>query len=263
MGHEQPGRPVGEVARLAGVSVRALRHYDAVGVLRPSGRTAAGYRVYDADDIARLQGVLAYRALGVPLREIPALLDDPGGRLGALRRQHRLLQERIEELHAVARTIEKTMEAHEMGIRLTPEEMLEVFGDADPTEHATEAEERWGDTDAYRESRRRTSEYSKEDWLRAQEEAARVEARYAAAYDRGLASDGPEAVAAAEAHRAHISRWFYECSHEMHSDLGEMYISDPRFTEHYDRIRPGLARWVRDAIDANARGAAAEAPVRT
>ncbi|NHC14546.1 MerR family transcriptional regulator [Motilibacter sp. E257] len=249
------GLSVGEAARLAGVTVRTLHHYDAVGLLRPSGRSAAGYRVYDQDDVARLQGVLAYRALGVPLREIPALLDEPGGRLGVLRRQHRLLLGRIEALRAVTRTIERTMEAHQMGIRLGPHELLEVFGDDDPTRHAQEAEERWGETDAYQESQRRTSAYTKDDWLRMKEEAAAVEQAYVDALAAGLPADSTVAMDAAEAHRSHISRWFYDCSPDMHCALGEMYISDPRFTEHYDSIRPGLAEYVHAAVAANARRA--------
>ncbi len=183
---------VGEVARLARVTVRALHHYDEIGLLRPSDRTPAGYRRYADTDLDRLQRILCYRELGFGLEEIAAILsagDDP---LEHLRRQHRLLVTRIDRLTRMVATVEKAMEAREMGIRLDPNEMFEVFGDFDPTEHAEEAEQRWGDTDAYRESHRRTSSYDKSDWLRIQGESRQIEQRLAAALAAGL-SPTPEA----------------------------------------------------------------------
>lgn len=139
-----------------------------------------------------------------------------------------------------------------MGISLDPEEMLEVFGEHDPTQYAGEVEERWGDTDAYRESHRRTSSYSKEDWQRLGAESEEIEAELAACLLAGEPSDGERATAAAERHRLHIDRWFYPCSHEMQVGLADMYVADPRFTAHYDDRAPGLAAYVRDAILANA-----------
>ena len=128
---------IGEVARLTGVTVRTLHHYDELGLLVPSGRTAAGYRRYAYADLVRLQQVLGYRSLGLSLEEIAAILDDPGvDAVDQLRRTHALLGVRIGELTRQLAAIEKTMEAHRMGIQLTPEEMFEVFGEHDPTEHA-------------------------------------------------------------------------------------------------------------------------------
>lgn len=244
---------VGELARIAGISVRTLHHYDEIGLLSPAGRTAAGYRQYDASDVERLQQILTYRALGFDLAAIAELLSDPGlDPLDHLRRQHARIQDEVDRLGRLARRIEHWIEAREMGINLTPEEMLEVFGDFDPTEHAAEAEERWGGTDAYAESKRRTSRYSKEDWARMGAEVDRVEAGLAAAMEAGLPATGEKAMALAEEHRRHISRWFYDCSYQMHRGLAEMYTADPRFADHYDRRAPGLAAYVRDAILANA-----------
>ena len=118
--------------------------------------------------------------------------------------------------------------------------------------YAQEVEERWGDTDAYRESRRRTSSYSTQDWQRLGAESEEIEAELAACLRSGEPSDGTRAKTAAERHREHIDRWFYPCSHEMQVGLSEMYVADPRFTAHYDDREPGLAAYVRDAICANA-----------
>ena len=158
---------VGEVAALAGVTVRTLHHYDRIGLLSPSGRTAAGYRQYAPADLDRLHQVLLYRELGFPLEEVATLLDDPSADPEAhLRRQHRLLRDRLERTSAMVAAVEKEMEARAMGISLTPEERFEVFGEHDPAQYEAEVEERWGETDAYAQSKRKTAAYSKDDWVR-------------------------------------------------------------------------------------------------
>jgi DNA-binding transcriptional MerR regulator len=243
----------GEVAKLSGVSVRTLHHYDEIGLLAPSGRTAAGYRQYGDDDLTRLHHILCYRELGFDLRTIATMLDARGGSSVAhLRRQRELLVSRIGQMRRMVQTVEKMMEARKRGIDLTPEEMLEVFGDFDPTEHAVESEERWGDTDAYKESRKRTTKYTKEDWKRLGAEAEATTIALADALGRGVPAGSPEAMELAERARLHIDRWFYACSHEMHAALGDTYVGDERFAKHYEDRRPGLARYVRDAIAANA-----------
>jgi hypothetical protein len=162
------------------------------------------------------------------------------------------LLQQIERLTGIAEQVRRTMEARRMGIELQPEEVLEVFGTDRPTVHADEAEQRWGDTDAWRESHRRTSSYGKEDWLRMRAEQDAVEDRFADALRTGLLPTSPEAMAAAAAHRGHITTWFYEVSPEMHRGLADMYVADERFTAHYEKLEPELAAFVHDAIHANA-----------
>ena len=127
--------PVGAVARLAGVTVRALHHYDEIGLLEPSARTAAGYRRYSPADLDRLHRILTYRELGFALPEIAKMLDAPPDRpidlAEHLRRQHLLLTERIDRLTRMATTITHALEAQMAGIDLTPEEIFEVFGSTD------------------------------------------------------------------------------------------------------------------------------------
>ncbi len=244
---------VGTVARLAGVTVRTLHHYDEIGLLRPSGRSDAGYRRYGDGDLDRLQRILFYRELGFALDDIRTVMRDGGGDAsGHLRRQHAMLLDRIRRLERMAASVEKALEARTMGISLTPEERFEVFGDFDPDEHAAEVEERWGDTDAYRESQKRASRYTKADWQRMKAESQANGERIVAAMSAGLPADSDEAMDAAEEHRQHISRWFYDCSVEIHRGLGEMYLADPRFTATYEKIAPGMAQYLHDAIEANA-----------
>ncbi|SCK39059.1 MerR family transcriptional regulator [Streptomyces sp. WMMB 322] len=244
---------VGKVAGLAGVSVRTLHHYDEIGLLVPSERSHAGHRRYGDADLDRLQQILFYRELGFPLEEVAVLLDDPDADPREhLRRQHELLRSRIRRLQKMAAAVEHAMEARKMGINLTPEEKFEVFGDNDPDQYAEETQQRWGDTEAYRESQRRTASYTKEDWLRIKEEGEEWGRRFAAQMDSG---EGPQSEAAmdlAEEHRQQICRNFYECPYEMHTCLGEMYVADERFTAYYEAIKPGMAGHLRDAIVANA-----------
>jgi DNA-binding transcriptional MerR regulator len=244
---------VGEVAALAGVTVRTLHHYDRIGLLTPSGRTAAGYRDYAPADLDRLLQVLVYRELGFPLEEIATLLDDPDADPAAhLRRQHRLLRDRLERTQAMVAAVEKEMEARSMGISLTPEERFELFGDGFSEEYQAEAEQRWGDTGAWAQSQRRTSAYTKDDWVRIKAEAEDVERRFAGALRAGVAADSAQAMDLAEEHRGHITRWFYDCPPAMHAGLGRMYVEDERFTAHYERLAPGLAAFVSAAVQANA-----------
>lgn len=245
---------VGRLARLAGVTVRTLHHYDEIGLLQPSGRSASGYRLYSAQDRERLQELLFYRELGLGLEEIGRVMTDPAYDRGAALREHReLLRVQLATKRAMLDAVERAIEHHDGGMAMTNEEMFEVFGDFDPAEHADEVRERWGDTDAYRESSRRTSQYTKDDWAAIKAEAEAIEQRFAELLRSGTEPTSDEAVTAAETHRAHIDRWFYPCPPAMHLNLGEMYVADARFARHYDDREPGLAAFVRDAIAANAR----------
>lgn len=243
---------VGEVARLSGVTIRTLHHYDAIGLLRPGGRDANGYRYYDDDDLDRLQRILFYRELELPLIEIQALLDGGEETLDHLRRQHHLLTKRRHRLDRLITTLEQTMDAKKLGINLTPEEMLEVFGDTSPGEDLDEAERRWGDTSQWRQSRERAGAYTKQDWLRFRGENDDLVRRAVAAFDAGEPAEGGHAMDLAEEARQLINRWFYDCSPEQHLLLGDLYVDDPRYTASYDQDHPGLARWLRTAIQANA-----------
>ncbi len=247
---------IGDLAKWTGLSVRTLHHYDDIGLLSATERNESGYRIYEESDIERLQRILFYRELGFNLREIKTILDDPDvDATGHLKRQRRLLTERIERLQRMVAAIENEMEAEKMDIKLTPEERLEIFGDFVPENYEEEARERWGNTDEYKQSQRRVSSYTKEDWLKIKAEQKEVETRLASLFKSGTAPESEEAMNAAEAHRMHIARWFYECGYEIHTGLGDMYVADERFRANYDKHAPGLSEYIRDAIHANAKRA--------
>lgn len=247
------GLTVGEVAAIASVSVRTLHHYDEIGLLAPSVRTGSGYRLYDNGDLAALQQVLFFKELGFGLADIARIMHDPQfDRLEALRMQRRMLQDKSAQLAKMAEAVDAALDATEGGVTLDAGDMFEHFGDFDPKEYEKEAEERWGDTDAYKESARRTKRYTKDDWARFKAESEANGLAIAALMDEGVVADDPRAVDLAEQARLLIDRWFYPCSHEFHVGLAEMYIADPRFTATYEKIHLGMAWYVHDAIQANA-----------
>ena len=246
---------VGKVAKIARVTVRTLHHYDEIALLHPSGRLDSGYRSYSMVDLERLQRILCYRHLGFSLDHIKAALDDPDtDALEHLQRQHALLSKRIKELQRMAATVKTLMEAHTMGITLEPHELLEVFGESDPTAYREEAEQQWGKTNAWTESHRRIATYTKADWQRMQAEFATLMAEIAAAKRDGQASGSHRAMDLAEQHRVYLERWFYPCSYAMHRGLGDLYVNDPRFAAQLAKHAPedaGFVDYLRHAIFAN------------
>lgn len=249
---DPPRRTVGAVAALTGVSVRTLHHYDRIGLVVPSVRNRAGYRGYTDADIERLHLVLVYRAAGLALEDIRTLLDDPDADvLAHLRRQHSLLCERAEQLQQTIKAVEELMDAHRSGIQLTAEEQVEIFGTtAFGEEYAVEAERRWGDTDAWKQSQQRAAQLTKQDWIDIKAEGEALLQDLAVAKRSGVRPGSPAADALAARHRASIER-FYECGGEMHRGLVEMYLADPRFTAYYDDVEPGLAQFVHDVVIAS------------
>ncbi len=244
---------IGQVAKLARVTVRTLHYYDQVDLLHPSGRSEAGYRRYSVDDLERLQRILCYRQLGFALDQIKAVIDDPEtDPLEHLRQQHTLLIERINALQHMLVAVEKMMEARTMGINLEPDEMLEAFGDTDPVAYREEAEQHWGNTDAWAEAQRRATTYTKDDWKRMQAESAALMTDFAGALASGAQARSSKTMDLAEAHREHLERWFYPCSARMHCGLADLYVNDPRFAAQFDTFAPNLASYLRDAIYANA-----------
>ncbi|MEO7059213.1 MAG: MerR family transcriptional regulator [Lapillicoccus sp.] len=247
---------VGQVADDLGVTVRTLHHYDEIGLVRPSERSRAGYRLYTGADLERLQHVVVYRRLSFSLEEIAELLEATGTDLEAhLLRQRATVIDRLSDLHDLVDAIDRALEKERMGMPLTPQEQKELFGGEfaeHQEEYAVEAQERWGDTDAWKQSADRTATYTKADWEAIKVDMDAVNAAAVAALQSGAPATSEAAMDAAERARQHIERWFYDTSPQFHRNLGDMYVSDPRFTKTYEDLAPGLAAYLRDAIHANA-----------
>lgn len=244
---------VRDVSRIAGVSIRALHYYDEIGLLVPTTRTDAGYRLYTDRDLLRLQQILIGRELGLQLEDIRHALDDP-----AFDFREALLAQR-EQLEQRARETAKMIAAVDAALALVTEpgrerRMDQLFdGFAVSRRYEAEARERWGNTYAYKEGARRTKGYTTEDWTRLREEADAIYADAAALMKAGRVAVDEKVLHIAERHRLWIDRWFYPCSSEMHQALASMYESDARFATAIDEHSPGLTTFIVAAIRAKAR----------
>ena len=243
---------VRDVSRIAGVSIRALHYYGEIGLLVPTTRTDAGYRLYTDRDLLRLQQILIGRELGLQLEDIRHALDDP-----AFDFREALLAQR-EQLEQRARETANMIAAVDAALALVTEpgrerRMDQLFdGFAVSRRYEAEARERWGNTYAYKEGARRTKGYRTEEWTRLREEADAIYADAAALMKAGRVAVDENVLHIAERHRLWIDRWFYPCSSEMHQALASMYESDARFAAAIDEHSPGLTTFLVAAIRAKA-----------
>jgi DNA-binding transcriptional MerR regulator len=251
-----------EAAKIAGVSIRTLRHYDEIGLLVPKRRTGAGYRLYGEKELLRLQQICIGRELGLPLEEIRQALDDPRfDHRSALKAQRRMLEGRAQTTAAMIRAVDAALEMldDETGDAMQPEQLFEGF---DASSYEAEVKERWGGTDAYAQSSKRTSRYRAAEWEAINAEQTAIYSAAAAAMSAGKPANDESVVDIAERHRRWIDRWFYPCGTETHCALAEMYARDSRFAENIDKFAPGLHIFLRAAIRENAHRHDAGAPIR-
>lgn len=229
-----------EVSKLAGVSVRTLHHYDAIGLLPPTGLTEAGYRLYDDTALARLQAILMFRELEFPLRDIKRILDDPSfDQTAALADQIKLLELRREQLGRLIALAREALREGGMPMK------FDAFDKTEQEKFAAEVKEKWGGTAAYREfeQRRKTGGVGDFSGLMAQFAAlGRL---------KDLAPDAPETQAAIRDLQQFITDHFYACTPEILAGLGEMYAADDRFRTNIDRAGgEGTAEFAAGAIRA-------------
>jgi DNA-binding transcriptional MerR regulator len=235
---------VHEVAKLAGVSTRTLRYYDELGLLPPAAATEAGYRLYGEDDLKRLQRILFLRELGFPLREIAPMLEaEEGDRRLAVERHRELLRLQMKRLQGLIDLCGRVLDGKdEMNLQPFNQDDVEQMRD----QYAEEAKQRWGDTDAYRESQRRTRHYTKEDWAAVKAEMDAVFGGFAALVGHDPVS--PEVRAMVARWKALINSRFYTCGNEMLAGIGEMYLVDKRFQKNLDAYGPGTAALMSEAM---------------
>jgi MerR family transcriptional regulator, thiopeptide resistance regulator len=252
--HGKASYTVGELAGLAGVSVRTLHLYDQKGLVSPSGRTPAGYRLYGETDLLRLQQVLFYRELDFSLEDIKKALDTPGyDNVAALRRHRRLLELKAERLGTLMGTIDRTIRSlYGEEDMLTNKDLYEGFDDETIERYEREAKASWGGTDAYEQSRRRVKAMSKEQWQAVKARGGEITLAFAGLYKAGKRPDGPEALEVCARWAGHLKA-FYDPTPEIIQGLGAMYADHPEFRATYEKYAPGLADWLKPAMAAYAK----------
>ncbi|HEY1139244.1 MAG TPA: MerR family transcriptional regulator [Lysobacter sp.] len=244
---------VSQVAALTHLTVRALHHYDEIGLLRPSQRSPAGYRLYDVDDLQRLRKVLLFRELGFSLDAVGGLLNASAAQQrDALIAQRAVIEQERRHAEAVLRAVDATLDSLKEQAPMTTDKLFEGFDRFENGEYAREAEQRWGNTDAWKESRRRVQAFTNEDRAVIEAEQAAFIRDLLAARIAGHPADSAIAAELAERHRLHIDQRFYPCSHAMQCGLADMYEADARFRDYYDRHGEDLTDYLVAAIRANA-----------
>ena len=236
-------KTVKEVSRLTGVSVRTLHHYDAIGLLKPTRVTEAGYRLYDDTALARLQNILLFRQLQFPLNQIKEILDSPGfDPMQALEQQIQLLQlqkDHLERLISHARQIQKT--------GVIPMD----FSAYDTTEldrYAAQAKAKWGQTDAYKEFEQKTAGKSQAQLRSTGDALMDIFAEFGAV--RHLCPACDEAQALVAKLQNFITEHYYTCSKQILRGLGQMYIAGDAMTENIDKAGGvGTAQFAHQAIE--------------
>ena len=237
---------IGQLARMAGVSVRTLHHYDQIGLLAPSARTESDYRLYGEAELLRLQQILFFRELDWTLREIGRILDDPAfDPLQALE-EHRLwVQAQVERQTRLLQTIDQTilrLTGENMG--MTDEELYEGLTKEQAERYPREAREMY-DPEVVAESERRVRRMSKERWKAVQAEGDKVTRALAALMDRDPGDAEVQQLVAR--HHAWLDH-FWTASAEQYRALGQGYAQHPEFRAFYDRYRPGLADFLASAM---------------
>ena len=234
------------LAKMAGVSVRTLHHYDQIGLLKPSARTAAGYRLYGEKDLLRLQQILFFKELDLPLEEIRGILDDPDfDQVQALADHRQLLQKRVERLTRLLGTIDRTiLKLTENDMEMTDEELYEGFTKEQIERYKREVREQY-DPALVAESERRVRRMSKAQWNEIKAEGDEVTRGLAALTDR--APGDAEVQKLIARHHAWIEH-FYPASAEVYRGLGRLYVENPEFRANYGRYRPGLADFMAAAM---------------
>lgn len=245
---------VHELAALSGCTVRALHHYDELGLVR-ARRAANGYRLYGPDEVDRLQQVLLYREADMTLADIKRLLDDPAfDARDALAGHLRELQLRKERLDGLIASVQKTLACMEGSEQMEDRERFEAFkqGLVDENERrfGEEVRERWGD-DAADASNAKLMGMSVEQYRRTQELEQGVKDALLAAMQAGDPA-GEDAQRAADLHRQWLCRFWKDGTYSKaaHRGLAEMYVADERFKAYYEAVAPGAAEFLRDAIRA-------------
>jgi DNA-binding transcriptional MerR regulator len=236
---------VKQLATLAGVSSRTLHYFDQIGLLKPETVGANGYRTYRQDSLLRLQQILFYRELGLPLEAIAGILSRPDfDVLEALEGHRRALQQQSQRLGRLLQTVDDTI-AHLKGERnMSGKQLFAAFSEEQQEEYAREAEKMY-DPGTVRESNRRWKSYSAEKKQAILDEGGRIYTDLIAAMPAGAAS--PQAQACVARWREHMN-CFWTPDLEQLVGLSELYNQDPRFKANFDQMHPQLAEFMRQAV---------------
>ena len=231
-----------EFAEFTGVSVRTLHYYDEIGLLTPAiVDKTNGYRYYDEKSLLRMQEILFYRELDFSLKSIGEILSSPNyDTRKSLEEQKILLTLKKERLERLISSIDDAMKGANV---------MSAFDNSEFEKHKAEAQEKWGKTDAYKQHKEKTKNYSEQKWNNLAEEMDRIMADFAFCMKKDKRPDSAEAQNLVKILQNHISENYYLCTNEILSGLGQMYVADERFKNNIDKHANGTAAFICEAIE--------------
>ncbi|WP_342599355.1 MerR family transcriptional regulator [Psychrobacillus sp. FSL H8-0483] len=242
---------VQKLGQLAGISTRTLRYYDEIGLLKPARINSSGYRIYGSVEVDRLQQILFYRELGVNLDSIKEIMTSETFNGATALKEHRekLLEKRA-QLDLLIENVDKSIQLTERSITMSDKEKFEGFKqklvDNNEDKYGKEIREKYGE-DAVNKSNAKVRGMSEAQYEEVTNLEQQVLDNLKAAMKTGDPS-GDIAQKTAGLHRQWLSFHWDQYSKEAHAGLAEMYVADERFTAYYDKIQPGAAEFLRDAI---------------
>ncbi len=241
-----------QLSRLSGVTTRALRWYDKIGLLKPSRRTEGGYRRYGPAEVDRLQDVLYYRALGVELAQVKAILDDPSfDRLAVLRGHLAALEEEQGRIQRLIHSVQETILTQERNEIMLDERKFEAFKRQALEEYGrtfeAESREKYGDIEVD-EMITRIKGVTRERYAEWERLGKEILEKLSAAVAAGADPAGEAGKEIAALHRRWLTVTGNEYDVQRHRSLAELYVQDERFTAYYDREQPGCAQFLRNAV---------------
>lgn len=236
---------VKQLSKLAGVTPRTLHHYDEIGLLKPTRVGENGYRYYGDESVLRLQQILFYRELGIPLEDIKKIM---GRRdfdvMGALRSHKEALQKQVARLNRLIHTVDNTINHLKGNTIMSEKSLFEGFSEEQQEKYAAEAEELYG-AEGVRASMRKWKAYSADEKKRIMEEGSQNYKDMIAVMPKG--ADSPDAQAIVERWRKHMD-YFWTPNLDQLLALANGYVEDPRFRATFDQMHPHLAEFMRDAV---------------
>lgn len=236
---------INEVAKLTGITVRTLHYYDEIGLLSPSEITEAGYRIYNDDALVTLQQILFFKELDFPLSDIKEIMTNPHyNKKQTLVKHRELLVQKRDHLDGIITLVDNTIKGDNT-MSFKEFDMSEI--EANKNKYAQEVKELWGETNEYKESEKKTSVYDNTQWEMLIGEGSEILKAFGE--NRNILPYSAKAQELVKCWQEYITKSFYECTKEILSCLGMMYVGDERFTQNIDKNGKGTAEFMAKAIE--------------
>ena len=234
-----------QIADMAGVTTRTIRYYDEIDLLKPVEVRSNGYRYYDRSSLLKLQQIMFFRELDLPLEDIREIVNRQDfDMLDALKKHHLSLETQQQRLKRLLHTLDQTIDSLTSSTEISEEEYFKGF---DQSEYEEEVRARWGKTSYFAESQQKWASYSPQQQEELKNRGAQL-INDMVGSDPNAKPEDEHIQQAIGDYFEYLNRYFYTCDLDFFRSLADMWVADPRFAANYDRVRPGGAAFVREAV---------------